>query len=359
MKIALLGFPAVGKSTLFGILTGHAEPHPAPGRTGLQAGVTQVPDPRLDTLAAIFEPKKITPATVEFWDPAAAQKPGRGASLPFGEIRPADGFLHIVRAFDDPSVPSPRGGIDPKRDVAAMEAELLLADLAVVEKRLEKLEASLRKRKNPDDAAEEEVLVRVRVGLDREMPVRALGLRPEMKKRVRGFSFLTDKPILGVVNVGEKEAGALDGAPDRYGLTGGKWYLHDTFCAASAEIEAEVAQLEPADAAAFRSDLGLPDDCRERLLRSAWVALDQATFFTWVEGEVRAWNVPLHTPAQRAASRIHSDMERGFIRAEVIALDDLVAAGSIGAARERGTFRMEGKDYEVAEGDVITFRFNV
>lgn len=359
MKIGLLGYPLTGKSTLFQILTGAGgEDHPH-ARAGVRTGMAKVPDPRLERIAAIFTPKKVTPATIEFLDPPEPHKPGHHDAVPPQETRAADAFLHVVRAFDDPAVPAPEGGVDPGRDINSMEADLLIADLAVVEKRLEKLRQSLRKNPNPDDEAERETLERVRAGLEKEEPVRRLDLRPEESKKLRGFAFLTDKPILGVLNIGEGEVAGLQAAPGRLGLDPGKFRLHADFCAVSAKIEAEVAQLDESDAAAFRADLGIPDLCRDRVIGRAWSVLDQATFFTYVEGEVRAWNVAANTPAQHAAGRIHSDMERGFIRAEVISFDDLMEAENLAEARHRGTLRTEGKDYPVVDGDIITFRFNV
>jgi GTP-binding protein YchF len=359
MKIGLLGYPLTGKSTLFQILTGAGDEDHPHARAQLRAGVTRLPDPRLDEIAGLFQPKKITPATIEFLDPPEPHAADRHDALPPQEIRAADAFIHMIRAFEDPAVPATDGGVDPKRDVIGMETDLLLADLAVVEKRLQKLKQSLSKHRDPDDLAEQETLQRVRAGLEKEQPVRSLALRPEERKKLRGFAFLSDKPILGVLNVGENEVAESEAAPARLGLDPDQHNLHAGFCAVSAKIEAEVAQLDEADAAAFRADLGIPDLCRDRIVRLAWAVLEQATFFTYVEGEVRAWNVAANTAAQRAAGRIHSDMERGFIRAEVISFADLMEAKTLAEARHRGTLRTEGKDYPVVDGDIITFRFNV
>ena len=360
MKLGLLGFPSSGKTTLFRLLTGASVDSAPAGKDPFRVGVARVPDPRIDHLVKIFRPKKITRSTVEFLDPTAVRGAARREAAPYQEIRTADGFLHVLRAFADPSVPIPEGGVDPARDVRGMETELLLADLVSVEKRLEKLEISVRKNRNPDDQAEREILERVRAGLEKERPVRQTDLRPEERKKVRGFDFLTDKPILGFLNLDEADCGNPDAGLRKYGLeAGGADQLHAGFCAASARIELEVNQLDPGDAEEFRKDLGITDSCRDQVIRGARGVLDQATFFTCGETEVRAWDYPASMVAQKVAGRIHSDMERGFIRAEVIAYKDLMEAGSMAAARERGTLRMEGRDYPVLDGDIITFRFHV
>ncbi len=359
MKIGLLGFPRTGKSSLFRILTGAAAETVHADRAQLRAGIARVPDPRLDEIAAKFKPKKVTPATLEFWDPVGFQKPDDKDFLPYQEIRAAEAFVHIIRAFEDPAVPPPEGGVDPKRDIELMESELLMADLSVVEKRLEKLAKQLRKLRNPDDETEQKFLQEIREGLEKGTPVRRARVTPEAGKKLRGFAFLTDKPILGVVNVGEDQAAEGDRYLAELAAKGDTYGLHAGFSHVSAKIELEIAQLEPEDAEAFRKELGIPIPCHLEVIRNTFRILDEISFFTYGEDEVKAWTVPAGTPAPRAAGRIHSDIERGFIRAEVISYTDFMEAGSLAVARDRGTLRTEGKDYLVADGDMIIFRFNV
>jgi len=356
MKIGLVGLPKSGKTSLFNLLTGQSVPTSSFGASReMHVGVARVPDPRVDRLTTLFKPKKTTQASFEVVDLAGITK-GERQGLDAKEFRSADALLHVVRAFPD------AGGAAaaPRSDIADLETELILADLEVIERRLERLEASLKKKPNPLEQKEQAVLQRLKPELEGETPLRAVALSEDETKLIRGFTFLSQKPILHCLNLDEKEVarggslvesfglGALDGRPGtRFG-----WV--------SAVIEAEVAQLAGDEQAAFLADLGLSEPALRRVLTDCYALLGLISFFTVGEDEVRAWSVPRGTRAQDAAGAIHSDIARGFIRAEVVGYDELLAAdGSMATVRERGQFRLEGKEYVVADGEICHFRFNV
>jgi GTP-binding protein YchF len=358
LRAGLFGFPSAGKTALFQLLTSARDAPRASGKTEANVGVSRVPDDRLDRLTALFNPRKHVPATVEFADvagPGGAQT-GAQALLDLAPFRNADALLHVVRMFRDPAVPHPAGSIDPARDVRAMEDEVILADLGVVEKRLERLERDVKKGANPDARKEQEILVRCRAALEAGQPLRALGLSVEDARRLRGFQFLSAKPLLLVLNLDEADLGQADQAVHLAGL--------ETFMSGAAtravpicaKIELEIAQLDPADAAAFMADLGLRESGLDRVIRASYDLLGYISFFTVGEDECRAWSIPRHTTAVLAASEIHSDISRGFIRAEVVRYDQLLARGSIAACRDHAELRLEGKEYVVQDGDVINFR---
>ena len=358
LRAGLFGFPSAGKTALFQLLTSARDAPRASGKTEANVGVSRVPDDRLDRLTALFNPRKHVPATVEFADvagPGGAQT-GAQALLDLAPFRNADALLHVVRMFRDPAVPHPAGSIDPARDVRAMEDEVILADLGVVEKRLERLERDVKKGANPDARKEQEILVRCRTALEAGQPLRALGLSVEDARRLRGFQFLSAKPLLLVLNLDEADLGQADQAVHLAGL--------ETFMSGAAtravpicaKIELEIAQLDPADAAAFMADLGLRESGLDRVIRASYDLLGYISFFTVGEDECRAWSIPRHTTAVLAAGEIHSDISRGFIRAEVVRYDQLLARGSIAACRDHAELRLEGKEYVVQDGDVINFR---
>jgi len=358
LRAALIGFPATGKTTLFRLMTGAHDDRPASHARGdATIGVAKVPDPRLDRLTAMYNPRKRVPATVEFADLAAAGQAGAKALLDVAAYRNADALLHVVRLFRDETVPHPSGSIDARRDARAMEDELILADLAVVERRLERLEKDLRKLPTADLKREHEVLLECRPALEDGRPLRALGLQGDDLKRLRGFQFLSAKPLLLVLNVDEADIGAMDAAVERSGL--GEFVAGAAVRAVAvcAKIELEIAQLEAADAAAFLADLGLAASGLDRVIRASYDLLGYMSFFTVGDDECRAWSIPRNTPAQIAAGEIHSDIARGFIRAEVVSYDHLVGRGSMATCKEHGEVRLEGKEYIVADGDVITVRF--
>jgi len=361
VEIGLLGFPKVGKTCLFNILTGshlHVEKF-STGKAEPHLGIAKVPDPRLDRLAEMFKPRKVTPTVVEYLDIQGLSKGEAKDALFLKEMRNVDAIAHVVRAFADDEIPHAEGTLDPKRDLETMETEFLLSDLEVASRRVDKLKLGLRKAKNPEDEKELAVLTRCLEALERETPIRSLPFSPEDEKRLRGFAFLTAKPLLGVVNMDETDAGRIDSFQEHFALGPVASRPKVALCAVSAKIEMEIAGLSPEDAEAFRKDLGIHEPCLERILHASHRLLGLSVFFTGAEEEVRAWSIPAGAPAQQAAGVIHSDMERGFIRAEVIAYEKLMEAGSYHAAREKGWLRQEGKEYRVADGDVIYFKFNV
>jgi len=355
LRAGLVGLPSSGKTTLFQLLTSAREAARTHGKSEANVGVSRVPDDRLERLSALFQPRKKTPAIVEFADMAA----GRGETAALLDVvayRNADALLHVVRAFGDPAVPHPRETIDPARDARVIEDELILADLGVVERRLERLEKDLKKTPSADLKREQELLLQGRAQLDNGRALRTLGLSPDDTRRLRGFQFLSAKPLLFVINLDEAEITHAERAAAHTGLDAFIAETHAVAVGVCAKIELEIAQLDPADAAAFLADLGLKDSGLDRVIRGAYDLLGYISFFTVGEDECRAWSIPRHTPAPRAAGEIHSDIERGFIRAEVVPCDTLLARGSLAACRDHGELRLEGKEYIVADGDVINFR---
>ena len=360
LRAALVGFPSTGRTTLFQLMTAPRET----GRTGhsrgeVQIGVSRVPDERLDRLTALFKPRKHVPATVEFIDVAGAAS-GAQALLDVAPYKTADALVHVVRAFRDASVPHATGGVDPARDAQAMEDELILADLGVVERRLERLDKDLKKSRSSDLEKERALLVGCREALEGATPLRALGLTGDHVRQLRGFQLLSAKPLLIVINLDEEDirgvGGDVERAAAQTALTAFLSRAATRAVAVCARIELEIAQLEPADAASFLADLGLQESGLDRVIRATYDLLGYLSFFTVGEDECRAWSIPRGTVAQVAAGEIHSDIARGFIRAEVVAYDPLVTRGSIAACREHGEVRLEGKDYVVQDGDVINFR---
>jgi GTP-binding protein YchF len=305
------------------------------------------------------------PATVEFTDLALpAGSGGAKALVDVAAYKNADALVHVLRAFTDPAVPHPSGAIDPARDAQAMEDELILADLGVAERRLERLEKDLKKIKSPELEKERDLLLVCKGALEEGRPLRALDLKGEDLKRLRGFQFLSAKPLLIVINLDESQltgAGAqgadVQRAAAAAGLTPFLSRAATAAVAVCAKIELEIADLERADAQAFLADLGLSESGLDRVIRASYDLLGYISFFTVGEDECRAWSIPRSTAAQVAAGEIHSDIARGFIRAEVVSYDALIARGSMAACREHGEVRLEGKEYIVQDGDIINFRF--
>ncbi|PYN07335.1 MAG: redox-regulated ATPase YchF [Candidatus Rokuibacteriota bacterium] len=357
MKIGLIGLPKSGKTTLFNLLTGSsvATARYDTGRAELHTGVARVPDPRVEVLHGMFNPKKTTHATFEVVDLAGIAK-GERAGLETKEFRNADALLHVVRAFADEALGAP----EPRRDIEALETELLLADLEVVERRLERLEASIKKQRKDAELKERELLVRIKAALEAERPLRAETLTPDEDKLLRGFTFLSAKPIFHIVNLDETSIAAGDRVVETFGLADVALRPRTRVGWVSAVIETEIARLEGDEQQAFLADLGLAEPAIRRVLRECYALLGLVSFFTVGEDEVRAWPIPQGTRAQDAAGVVHSDIARGFIRAEVNGYDELVAvAGSFADLRARGQLRLEGKDYVVRDGEICHFRFNV
>jgi hypothetical protein len=365
LRSALVGFASCGKTTLFQLMTSARDTgRGTRGKVDAAVGISKVPDPRLDLLTALYEPLKRVPATIEFSDLAA---PGRGSGaqtlVDVAGYKNADALVHVVRAFQDPAVPHPAGSIDPARDAQVMEDELILADLAVAERRLERLDRDLKKNPSTDLEREREVVARCQVALEEGRALRALEIEGDALKQLRGFQFLSAKPLLLVVNLDEAQlqsghAGAvISQAAHAVGLEPFLARAATAAVAVCAKIELEIAQLEPEDAQAFLADLGLTESGLDRVIRVSYDLLGYMSFFTVGEDECRAWSIPGGTTAQVAAREIHSDIARGFIRAEVVAYDALVERGSMSACRDHGEVRLEGKDYVVQDGDIINFRF--
>ena len=355
MKIGLVGLPKSGKTTLFNLLTGSsvATARYDTGRAELHTGVARVPDSRVDVLRSLFNPKKTTYATFEVVDLAGIAK-GERAGLETKEFRNADALLHVVRAFADETL----GAADPRRDIGDLETELLLADLEVVERRLERLDISIGKQRKEPEIKERDLLVRLKAGLESERPLRAEALTADEDKLLRGFTFLSAKPIFHIVNLDEKAI--ADGERVVEALRGTTRRVRTSLGWVSAVIETEIARLEGEEQQAFLADLGLAEPAIRRVLRECYALLGLVSFFTVGEDEVRAWPIPQGTRAQDAAGVVHSDIARGFIRAEVNGYDELVAAGGAFAdLRAKGQLRLEGKDYIVRDGEICHFRFNV
>ncbi len=366
MQIAIVGLAASGKTTVFNTLTrGHAE---TGGFGGLQLniGVVKVPDERLDRLAEIFRPKKIVHADVTYADlpapPASSEGRVGTEELPaehLARLRDSDALLHVVRAFESPSVPHPEGSVDPWRDLERLDVEFILADLAVCERRLERLRATGRHGTQAERDAnerEEGILERLRVGLVDGRPIRDTELAPEEDKAIRGFRFLTQKPVLVLLNVGEgdiaREAELVAGIASRY------VHRRAIVEALSAKIEMELGELEPDEAAAFMTELGLSGSSLDRVIALSYRLLGLISFLTAGPDEVRAWPVPDGATAVEAAGAIHTDLAKGFIRAETVAYADLVALGSTAEARKHGKLRSEGRTYAVRDGDVLEILFS-
>jgi ribosome-binding ATPase len=359
MKAGIIGLASVGKSTLFQLLTG-APPLAPGGRPEPRLGIARVPDPRVEALAKMYTPKKKTLATIEYVDVPGVAKGEGSALVDLPALRGVDVLVHVVRAFESELVPHPDGSVAALRDAKMLDLELILADLGAVEKRLEKIEANIKKANKAEDAAERALFLKLKEALEAERPLRDLDFADDERKRLRNYSFLSEKPVLLVVNLGEGDIKAAEAALARLGLAEFvKSRPHLGLCPVAAPIEAEIAQLPPEDARAFLDDLGLPEPGLDRVIRTTYTLLGLISFLTAGEDECRAWTLRRGMKAPLAAGEIHSDIERGFIRAEVVAYEDLMAAGSIAACREKGTLRLEGKEYVVQDGDVINFRFAV
>ena len=355
MKTAIIGLPMVGKTSLFTILTGvHQETRI--GSTAARTGVARVPDPRLEALARIFEPKKTTHATVEYVDMPSISKESLRDAGSVASLRNVDAFAHVLRLFADESVPHEKGSVDPIRDMEDVETELILSDLLVVEKRLERLEKDRKKIKSPELDREFELLEKCKAVLEENRPLRQMELEPEDEKRIRGFQFLSQKPMLYVLNLGEEEAGRLHEreAEFRENQLAGKVRVAVT--AVCGKVEAELAELPAADQADYLASYGLQESGLERLITATYSLLGLMSFLTAGEDECRAWTVPMHSTAVKAAGAIHSDFEKKFIRAEVVNWKTLIDVGGYAGARDKGQLRLEGKDYIVKDGDVLVIR---
>lgn len=360
MKIAIIGLPNSGKTTVFNALTGATAETTAYASGQLEPNVAtvKVPDPRLGVLAKMFNPKKNTPADVQYVDVGGLSSgAGQSGGLPpalLNFIGGADALLHVARAFEDESVAHPEGSVDLARDIESVDLELAFSDMAIIERRLVKLNAEIGKMSTKDREqriGERDLLVKLQAALENGQPVRDVDLTDEEERVLRGYQFLTAKPQLLVLNIGE---GQIKNPPAFA-------YAHrnSDVVALCGKIEAELAQLDDEDAQIFMDDLGISEAARDRVIASSYHLLGLISFLTAGPDEVRAWTIRRSTPAVEAAGAIHSDIQRGFIRAEIVAYDDLIRAGGMTEAKKQGTVRMEGKTYVVKDGDVCHFLFNV
>ena len=355
MKTAIVGLPMVGKTSLFTILTGVHEATRV-GSMEARVGITKVPDARLDALAKLFEPPKVTHATVEYLDfPAVSKEALRDPSY-LASLRVVDALAQVVRVFESDTVPHEKGSVDPLRDIEDLDTELLLSDLVVVEKRMERLDKDRKKTKSPDLDKEFALLERVKAELDSNRALRGLELDEEDEKRIRGFQFLSQKPMLVVLNIGEADAGRLHAIEEEYrkGPLAGR--AHTSVTAICGKIEAELAELSPEEAKEYLSSYGLSESGLERLIAATYSLLGLMSFLTAGETEVRAWTIPMHSTAVKAAGAIHSDFEKKFIRAEVVNWKALMEHAGYPGVREKGLLRLEGKEYIVKDGDVLVIR---
>ncbi|RLE29143.1 MAG: redox-regulated ATPase YchF [Acidobacteria bacterium] len=355
MDIGILGLSASGKSTLFTLLTGQA---PDARHDAVTTGMATVPDERLDRLSKLFNPKKHTPATIRYVDvPGIPAEHGREGSLNISELRTMDVLMVVVRAFESDVVPHPLLTVNPVRDLERIDEEFILQDLLVVEKRLERLKKDLARKKVPELEREQKVLQKCHEILEDGRPLRSEDFSDNEEKEIRGFTFLSMKPLLVVVNLDESDVGTNPFEDSTWAALKDKPQMG--FSSACATLEGEMADLDADDAAAFMEDLGLADRALDRIIRDSYHLLGLISFFTVGEDECRAWSIRRGTPAVEAAGAIHSDIQRGFIRAEVVPCEALLETGSLAECRNNATLRLEGKTYQVVDGDVVHYRFNV
>jgi hypothetical protein len=352
MKLGIIGLPQSGKTTIFNALTrGNAPTTASAGRMEVHSAVVDVPDPRVEVLSAMFKPKKTIYAKVAYADIAGlesgAAKSGLSGQL-LNQLTQMDGLIHVVRCFADENVPHPAGSVDPGRDVVSMDGELLLNDLIAVERKLERL-VEERKKGGTDKVLNERqtaVFTRLHEVLSAEKPLRGVEVSPEEEKYLSGFGLLTRKPLLILFNLGEgQSAPQLTHASPLVALQG--------------KLEMEIAQLSPQDAAVFMQEYGIQELSLSRMISISYDLLNQQSFFTVGEDEVRAWTVRRGATALEAAGEIHTDLQKGFVRAEVCAYQDLVDLGGLGEAKAKGKLRLEGKEYIVKDGDIVHIRFNL
>jgi GTP-binding protein YchF len=358
MQLAVIGFPLSGKSTVFKALTGGKGEMAKGGKAAL--GMVKVPDERLDALAAIYKPKKYTPAEIVYVDMPSAAGFGSGKGIEgqfLNDLNQADALVQVVGAYQD-GVGIPMEGAHYQKEVRDMEMELSFSDLAILERRLQRLEAQKKsaRQQDRDQAQKETVLLgRIKASLEAEVPIRELDLSEDDSVLLRNYQFLTAKPLVFVLNISEEQlpqAEALEKAASEEGRR--------KAIAVCGTLEAELATMDAADAEEFMKDAGIEESSLRRMVNISYDTLGLISFLTAGEDEVRAWSIPMGTPAPKAAGKIHSDIERGFIRAEVVAYDDFMACnGSMAEARKRGVLRAEGKGYVVKDGDIINFLFNV
>jgi len=365
VDIGIIGLAKSGRTTIFNALTkGKADTGSYTQAAAPHIGIAKVPEPRLKDLSDMLHPKKVVPAEVRYIDIGAsvkglAEDKGISGQL-LNQLSNVDTLINVIRAFTDESTPHIEGSLDVKRDIATMDLELAFSDLALLERRIGKITESLKGAKQPERQGllhEQELLMKIKASLEKDVPIRELKLATDEARTMAHYQFLTAKPLLIVVNIGEEQlvqAASLEAE------------LKTRYCrpklgiiALCGKLEMELAQLDNSVAMELRSEFGMEESGLERTIKHSHELLELISFFTIASGEIRAWPVKNGTSALKAAGKIHSDMERGFIRAEVIGYDDLVKCGSLSEARKKGLLRLEGKNYIVQDGDIITFLFNV
>ncbi len=366
INIGIIGLPQSGKTTVFNALTGGKAETSTHGTDGLSphVGVARVPEPRLKVLDEILHPGKIVAVEARYTDVGAsvkalAQDKGIGGQL-LNQLSTVDTLICVIRAFTDESIPHPQGSLDIKRDISTLDMELVFSDLAIIERRLEKLEASMKGTRPGERQGfiqEQEILLEFKAELENDKPIRELAIESAQARFISNYQFLTAKPLLIAINIGEEQ---LEKAASMEAEMNSEYAAKR--CRAIAlcgKLEMELTQLEDNAAQEFRDEYGIRESGLERTIKASYELSDLITFFTIASNEVRAWSIRKDTTALKAAGKIHTDMEKGFIRAEGISFDDLVKCGTIAEAKKKGLLRLEGKDYIVQDGDVITFLFNV
>ncbi len=356
MRLGIIGLPNSGKTTIFNALTGSKLPTGVgtSGQLEIHTATVNVPDARIDKLSAMYNPKKTIYVQVTYVDIGGLDKGVSEGGLKGtfrNELAQLDGFLHVVRAFEDPNVPHPYDTVDPQRDLETLDTEFLLSDLVSTEARLEKIGDELRRKGRTTETvilAEKELLERLKTALEAEQPLRDLGLTDDEVKSLRGFGFLTLKPTLIVLNTDEKSTFSADALHYEHRLS--------DVVTLQGKIEDELAQLPPDDAQMFMEEYGITELSAAKVIRTSYNLMHIHSFFTVGQDEVRAWTIPVGATAPEAAGAIHSDLQKGFIRAEVMAYDDLIALGSEAAMKQAGKMRLEGKEYVVKNGDIVHIR---
>ncbi len=366
VNIGIIGLARSGRTTIFNALTKGKADTRSYTQEGLapHIGIAKVPEPRLKILADMLHPKRVVPAEVTYIDIGASVKGLVKDTAISGQLLTqlsnADALINVARAFTDESIPHIEGSLDIERDIATMNLELAFSDLAIIERRLERIAISLKGAKQPERQVllhEQEMLTRIKAYLEKEASIRELSLTTDEARTIANYQFLTAKPLLIVVNIGEEQLSQAESleadlssqySRPKCGII--------TLCG---KLEMELAQLDNSAAEELRAEFGLKESGLDRIIKLSYELLGLISFFTTVSGEVKAWSIQSGTNAVKAAGKIHSDMERGFIRAEVISYDDLVKCGGLSEARKKGLLRLEGKNYIVGDGDVITFLFNV
>ena len=355
-KIGIVGLGQTGKTTLFRILTHRHGSGLASAKPQTHVAVLRVPEARLERLVTMHPGRPAVYATVEYIDTPGSLIELARTGVQTASLREMDALAHVVRVFDAATVPHPAGSVDPQRDIENVELELILSDLAITERRLERLEKDLKKQKNPALEKEQHVLKVCKNALEKQTPLREVTLAPDAEMVVRGFTFLSWKPMLYVLNLGEPDAARASTAEQFAVEAGVRQRLKTAVTAICGKVEDELAELDDAEAAEFMASFGLEESAVARLIRSGYRLLGLISFFTIGEHECRAWTLRAGATAFEAAGEVHTDFQRKFIRAEVVRFEDLAAAGSLAEVRSRALLKLEGKEYVIRDGDVVYFR---